>query len=172
MKRLKNIALPSLLLAALLLPGVARADNSISLRIASSYFTAQGYDAVSKNNSLVQAEFNYARSLLKLWRGYLWADQEQPGLAIDDLERAADMGYDSREVRDKLGLLSYQQEDWPGCVAQLSRSIDKDPENAWAYEMRARCRFSQGDATLAREDAKAACDMGHDEGCRMLRSMR
>ncbi len=74
MKRLKNIALPSLLLAALLLPGVARADNSISLRIASSYFTAQGYDAVSKNNSLVQAEFNYARSLLKLWRGYLWAE--------------------------------------------------------------------------------------------------
>ena len=107
-----------------------------------------------------------------LQRGYLWADQGQPGLAIDDLERAADMGYDSRELRDRLGLLSYQQEDWPGCVAQLSRSIDMDPANAWAYEMRARCRFSQDDGERARDDAKASCDLGHEEGCRMLRSMR
>ncbi len=127
-------------------------------------------DAMTQFDRAIAADAQNGEAFLQ--RGYLWATEQQPGLAIDDLERAADMGYDSRDVRDKLGLLSYQREDWPGCVAQLTRSIDMDPENAWAYEMRARCRFSQGDGDRARDDAKISCDMGHEEGCRMLRSMR
>lgn len=127
-------------------------------------------EAMTQFDRAIAADSQNGEAFLQ--RGYLWATQQQPGLAIDDLERAADMGYDSCDVRDKLGLLSYQQEDWPGCVAQLSRSIDMDPANAWAYEMRARCRFSQDDGERARDDAKASCDLGHEEGCRMLRSMR
>lgn len=68
------IFVTSLLLGALLLPSSARAENSISLRITSSYFSAQGFDAVSENNNMMQAEFSYARSLFRLWRGYLWVE--------------------------------------------------------------------------------------------------
>ena len=69
-----TIAITSLLLIALLLPSTARAENSVSLRITSSYFTAQGFDSVSENNNLTQAEFNYARSLFQIWRGQLWVE--------------------------------------------------------------------------------------------------
>jgi tetratricopeptide (TPR) repeat protein len=127
-------------------------------------------EAMTQFDRAISADTQNGEAYLQ--RGYLWATQQQPGLAIDDLERAADMGYDGVDVRDKLGLLSYQQEDWPGCVAQLSRSIGMAPENAWAFEMRARCRFSQGDVDRAKEDAKSSCDLGNEEGCRMLRNMR
>lgn len=74
MKHKTNVWVCSLLLATLLLPAAARAENSISLRISSSYVTAQGFDAVSSNDALVQAEFNYARSLFDIWRGRLWVE--------------------------------------------------------------------------------------------------
>lgn len=74
----KSITRPLLLclvlLATLACSATAHAENSLSLRISSSYFSSQGFDAVSENDNLVQAEFNYARKLFSLWRGHLWAE--------------------------------------------------------------------------------------------------
>ncbi len=72
MKRLYIVTAVALALTAL--PAAARADNSASLRITSSYFTAQGFDAVSENNNMMTAEFNYARGMWDLWRGQLWLE--------------------------------------------------------------------------------------------------
>ncbi len=105
-------------------------------------------------------------------RGRVWARQDQDGMAIMDLDRAVELGLDDREVRDQLGVLSYKQEDWSACVRHLDASLAADAANGWALEMRARCHYSQGDVDAAREDAKASCDLGHDDGCQTLRNLR
>jgi hypothetical protein len=51
-----------------------RADNSFSLRISNSFVGSPGFDTVSENDMLAQAEFNYARRVLSLPHGHLWAE--------------------------------------------------------------------------------------------------
>lgn len=68
----RAIAFASLL--SVLVPAAASAENSASLRIASSYIPNSGYDAMWDSNNLLQAEFNYAHTLMPLWRGKLWLE--------------------------------------------------------------------------------------------------
>lgn len=86
MKRLYTIVAVVALTA---LPAAAQAENSVSLRITSSYFKAQGFDAVSENDNMMMAEFNYARSMWDLWRGTLW------------LEGSYSVGGQNSEIFDK-----------------------------------------------------------------------
>ena len=107
-----------------------------------------------------------------LERGRTWARQEQDRLAVDDLEHALELGADTRELRDQLGLIFYKQDDWDRCIEHLTASVGHDAANAWAYDMRARCYYLQGDKESARRDARKACDLGQEDGCRTLESLK
>lgn len=50
------------------------ADNSFSLRINNSFIGSPGFDTISQNDHLAQAEFNYARRVISLPTGHLWAE--------------------------------------------------------------------------------------------------
>jgi hypothetical protein len=62
------------LCGVLLLCASARADNSVSLRLSSSFIKDSSFDVVSENDHLAQVEISYARRMLELFDGELWVE--------------------------------------------------------------------------------------------------
>jgi len=126
--------------------------------------------AIDEFDAAVVLDPNNAEAFLE--RGRTWARQEQDRLAVDDLERALELGMDTRELRDQLGLMFYKQDDWDLCIEHLTASVGHDSTNGWAFDMRARCHYLQGDKESARTDARKACDLGLQDGCQTLESLQ
>lgn len=69
---MRPLLLLSLLLVAL--PVSARPRNQLAVRASQSFIPGAGYDAISTNDHLAQAELAYGRELLTLPRGQLWIE--------------------------------------------------------------------------------------------------
>lgn len=129
------------------------------------------YDAaIDEFDAAVVLDPTSAEAFLE--RGRTWARHENDRLAVDDLEHALELGSDTRELRDQLGLMFYKQDDWDRCIEHLTASVGHDAANGWAYDMRARCYYLRGDKESARHDARKACDLGQEDGCRTLESLK
>jgi len=126
-------------------------------------------EAIDEFDTAVVLDPDSAEAFLE--RGRTWARMEQDRLAMNDLEHALELGLETRDMRDQLGLMFYKQDDWESCVEHLTASVTLAPDNGWAYDMRARCYYLQGDKDSARQDARRACDLGHEDGCRTLESL-
>lgn len=74
MKTIMKTPITLLALALLLASAPAQAQNEISLRVSTSWQADSGRAAIDTDNTLVQAEFNYARALMPLPFGQLWAE--------------------------------------------------------------------------------------------------
>jgi hypothetical protein len=71
-----------LVAAGILGAGPARADYSVSIRIANSVIRDTSFDAVSEDDHLVQAEIGFARTVVELWEGILWVEGAYMGGAV------------------------------------------------------------------------------------------
>ena len=129
----------------------------------------QWESAIDQYDDVIVLDPNNAEAYLQ--RGWCWARMEQDGMALSDLERALELGTSTHDVRDQIGLLYYKKDDWDRCIEHLSASIELEPDNNWALDMRARCYYLLGDVDSARKDAQKACDLGHEDGCRTLESL-
>jgi tetratricopeptide (TPR) repeat protein len=106
------------------------------------------------------------------WRGRTHIKTGEHALALDDFLRAVKLKPDYPEAYDNLGWLFARQKQYDEAILHLSRSIALKQDNAWAYFNRGRMYHHKGDTERAVDDLKKACDLGHQEGCKLYNAYK
>jgi len=106
------------------------------------------------------------------WRGRTLVSQGRFEPAVEDFQKAVNLRPDYAEAYDNLGWLYERLGETDKAVEALSRSIGLKPDNGWAYNQRGRNLFKQGDKEGALRDAKKACDLGFEEGCKAYERLK
>ena len=75
---------------------------------------------------------------------------------------------DSPRAHELLAWSLMQQEKWREAIASVTRLIAIRPGDGKAYHNRAGCYARLGDRKAALEDVRIACQLGYQDGCRML----
>ena len=106
------------------------------------------------------------------WRGRTRINLGQPEQGKDDFKTAIQLKPDYAEAYDHLGWLASKRGEVDEGIAYLTKSIKFKPENAWAFYNRSRLFFSKGEVASALEDAKKACSLGYEDGCKAYESYK
>jgi tetratricopeptide (TPR) repeat protein len=101
------------------------------------------------------------------WRGRVLIRLKQYDKALEDFRRAIGVKSDYRDAHDNLAWLYERKNNYDQALFHLNKSIQIEPDNAWAYYHRARILYSKGEPGKALEDAKKACELKNQDGCRL-----
>ncbi|MBN1104334.1 MAG: tetratricopeptide repeat protein [Deltaproteobacteria bacterium] len=106
------------------------------------------------------------------WRGRVYMRLKRYDPALEDFRTAVRLKPDYREAHDNLGWLYERKRQYDEALSHLSRSIQLAPNHAWAYYHRAMVLYSKGDVGRALEDARKACELKNEDGCRLYEEYR
>lgn len=100
------------------------------------------------------------------WRARTFIRLEQYDNAIADLNAVVNLNPRYAPAYDNLGWLFMRRNAYDRSLSNLNKSIELKPDNGWAHYMRSRVFFNKGDLQQAFENAKTACDLDYNDGCR------
>jgi len=134
----------------------------------------RGYDLYAKNklDSALEecakaVELDPKNHQSYFWRGRVYIRLRRYAPALEDFRTAVRLKPDYKEAHDNLGWLYEREQQWDQALSHLSRSIQLAPNHAWAYFHRALVLYSKGDMERALEDARKACELKNEDGCRL-----
>lgn len=106
------------------------------------------------------------------WRGRIHIRNKDLDAALEEFRAAVTLKPDFRDAHDNLGWIHFRKNRPDEALSHLSRSIDLNRENAWAYYLRALVFQQKGEMGKALEDAKRACALKNQDGCRFYEQYR
>lgn len=101
------------------------------------------------------------------WKGRIYIRTGEYDPALEEFRAAVNLSPDFREAHDNLGWLYFRKNRLDEALSHLSTSIRLNRENAWAYFHRALVYQRKGQMEKALEDAKRACDLKNQDGCKL-----
>jgi len=106
------------------------------------------------------------------WRGRTLMRVSRYADAAADFEMAVKLNPDYADAYDNLGWLYARAGDYHESITCLTRAIKLKPDNGWAYYYRGRIHYKRGEVHLALRDAKEACRLGLQDGCKMCERLK
>ncbi len=106
------------------------------------------------------------------WQAQAFQKRGQIKLAIKKLEKIIEKDPKYVPAYNSLGWIYSQSRKWDKAITYLTQAIRLNPKNGWAYYNRGRCYFKLGQTKQALKDAKKACDLGFDLGCRVYKKYK
>ncbi len=106
------------------------------------------------------------------WRGRIQIKAGEYHRAMGDFLTAVKLKPEYREAHDNLGWLYEREKRYEEALTHLNKSIELASDNAWAYYHRAVVHYRKGDLGRALEDAKTACELRSQDGCRLYEEYR
>jgi tetratricopeptide (TPR) repeat protein len=101
------------------------------------------------------------------WRGRALIRLKQYDKALEDFRGVIGLKTDYREAHDNLAWLYERKKNYDQALFHLNKSIQMGQDNAWAYYHRAMILYGKGELGKALEDAKRACDLKSQDGCKL-----
>ena len=120
-------------------------------------------DAISLDPENVEACFH---------RSLYFKSQGRQEEALADMERVIELEPDNLQAHIEYDLMLVVTAEWDRIIAAWDRYIERNPDSVRAYDERGGTHFRKRDLTAALKDAKAACDLGSEEGCLHLNWLR
>ena len=99
------------------------------------------------------------------WRGRTYIRIERYEDAIADFKMVVNLKPDYIPAYDNLGWLYSRREEYDESIIYLTKSLELEPRNGWAYYYRGRNFFLKGDLVKALNDEEKACELGYQQGC-------
>lgn len=122
------------------------------------------YDQWTKRNG-EDAEILY-------WRAMAHWKSAQFDEAYRDFRRVIDLDPAHLEAYRNADRLLARQKKWDEIITMWNWYISRQPPSAEAYFERGGAYFHKGDMAAARADAARACELGKNQGCRMVEQLK
>ncbi|MCL6613893.1 MAG: tetratricopeptide repeat protein [Firmicutes bacterium] len=134
------------------------------------YHKAKEYDRAIAEYDLA-ARFDPEYGELYYWRARVYVDRNDLGRALADLETAVRLAPTHFDSYLLLDWILARERRWDTIIAYWTRFIELQPDNARAYLERGGAYYHKGDLEAALRDAKKACELGDEEGCRQYQKL-
>ncbi len=106
------------------------------------------------------------------WRGRAYQEKGDLQHALQDFQKTIALDPTYVHAYNHIAWIYLGARKWDKAVAYLTRSLEIAPLDGWAYYNRGRCYFEMGETEKALADAKKACDLGFDLGCRVYKKYK
>lgn len=117
------------------------------------------------------ADFDKVIAMGSLWtamafsnRGAVWVMKNQYDKAIEDLNKAIDLGPGNVQAYIARGIAFFLKKQYNRATEDLNRAVELNPNNSDAYLKRGMV-YAQIGNPRAISDFQKACDMGNEQGC-------
>jgi tetratricopeptide (TPR) repeat protein len=139
-------------------------------RIGHRHFRAQAYDrAIQAYNRLLAIHPAYPDALV--WRGVARARKGDTAGGMQDLNLAVKIAPDNFDACMQLDHQLAARRRFDVVVGHWDRFLALRPDHGRAHFERGGAYYNQGKFTEALRDAKAACRLGYDQGCKLVQYM-
>lgn len=105
------------------------------------------------------------------WRGRILSRMGRGDGAVEALRNAARIRPGYAEASRYLGFVLNSMGRHADATEALDEAIRLDPTDGWAHYNRGRAHFELGNRERALEDARRACELDHEQGCRVHRQL-
>jgi len=156
-----------------ILPRAVGADPVLAEHMvrAYRYYGEENFPAaIAEYTRVVEADPN--NSAAYYWRGVSLAKSGADDRAIADLQRSIALDARRVEAYEYLDWLLARRGQWSAIAWYWSALLELEPGNARACYQRAAARWRAGDRAGALEDARRACRLGLQDGCRAVRRFK
>src|SRR5262249_52574529 len=106
------------------------------------------------------------------WRGIAYQRSGQPERALDDLQQTIAINPHLYEAYKGLDDVLLKQGRLDEIIAAWDRLLHLEPDNAKAHFERGGTYYRKRDLAAAIQDAKRACELGHEEACRLVQRLQ
>ena len=103
------------------------------------------------------------------WRARAFQELGKTKWALEDFKTILRIDPKYEKAWSNIGWIYSNLHRWDDALVYLNRAIELNPKNGWAYYNRGRCYYNKGMREKALQDAKKACDLGYDLGCKVYK---
>ncbi len=138
---------------------VDKSNADLEYLIGITSMLQQKYEvAITHFNRAINARPEYAEALVARANAYLELPEELRDMqsVISDIEKAQSIDDEMEEALNTLGLIKYNQADYPAAIAYFSKAVDIKPDLIQAYNNRGNARRKMGDISGAIADYSRA----------------